>query len=137
MSVILLADDNPNIREYCRHELEDEGYRVLIARNGREVLRLTDHVRPDLIILDVCMGEVDGLEAVTRIRSTQPDVPIVLHTSFDDICTRDARSWQATACVEKRSDLTELKHVVAAALTSQRHKRPYRLGLPPTSVLAT
>jgi len=131
MATLLLADDNRNIREFCRRELEDEGYQVIVARDGGEALRLTSRLRPDLVILDICMPGIDGLEAVARIKTTQPDLPVVFFTSFDDACTRDERSCHATACVEKRHDLTELKRVVANALRSRRESQPYRLGLPP------
>ena len=137
MQTILLADDNKNIREYCRRELEDDGYRVVLACDGSEALRLTSRLRPDLIILDICMPGVDGLEALDGIRATQPDVPVVFFTSFEDVCSRDERARYATACVEKREDLSELKRVVAAALTWQRHERPYRVGLPPVAISAT
>jgi len=133
MSTILLADDNRSIREYCRKELEDDGYGVVVARDGSEALRLTGSVSPDLVILDICMPGMDGLETLARIRALQPDLPVIFFTSFDDVCTRDERSCRATACVEKREDLTELKRVVAAALRSRRENRPYRVGLPPAA----
>ncbi len=131
MTTILLVDDNRSIREYCRQELEDEGYCVVIARDGREALKLIGPLRPDLVILDICMPEMDGLETVKRIRANQPHVPVVFFTSFDDVCARDERSRYATACVEKQADLTELRQVVKSALNACRQNHPYRLGLPP------
>jgi DNA-binding response OmpR family regulator len=133
MTTILLADDSRNIREYCKRELEEDGYRVVVARDGSEALRLTSRHRPDLVILDICMPGIDGLEVVTRIRATQGDLPVILFTSFDDVCARDERAWSATACVEKREDLSELKKVVAAALRSRQQSQPYRVGLPPAT----
>jgi DNA-binding response OmpR family regulator len=137
MTTILFADDSRSIREYCKRELEDDGYRVVVARDGSEALRLTSRHRPDLVILDICMPGIDGLEVVTRIRATQPDLPVILFTSFDDVCARDERAWSATACVEKREDLRELKNVVAAALRSRRQSQPYRVGLPPAAPSAS
>jgi CheY-like chemotaxis protein len=129
--MILLADDNRNIREYCRRELEDDGYRVAVARDGDEAVRLTSRLRPDLVILDICMPGIDGLEALKRIKRIEPELPVIFFTSFDDACTQDDRDCPATACVEKCEDLTELERVVAAALWSRRQNQPYRLGLPP------
>ena len=137
MSTILLADDNRNIREYCKRELEDDGYRVVVARDGSEALRLIRLLRPDLVVLDICMPGIDGLDALERIKDTDPELPVVFFTSFDDVCTRDDRARRATACVEKREDLTELKRVVAAALQSRRQSQPYRLGLPPAVLSAS
>jgi CheY-like chemotaxis protein len=137
MPTILFADDNRNVREFLRRELEDEGYHVVLARDGAEAIRLTRRAGPDVVILDICMPAMDGLEAAGQIGTFWPDVPIIFFTSFDDDCTRDERSCWATACVEKREDLTELKRVVAAALASHRHNRPYRLGLPPAALSAS
>ncbi len=131
MTTVLIADDHKNIREYCRLELEDEGYRVLVAPDGGEALRLTSDDRPDLVVLDICMPGMNGLETLAQMRRSEPDLPIVFFTSFADACLYDERSRFATACVEKRADLTELKRVIAAALRSRRAKQPYRLGLPP------
>ncbi len=131
MLTLLLADDDRNIREYCRRELEEEGYRVLVARDGAEAIHLTRRHSPDLVILDICMPGVDGLEAAQRIKAMDPDAPVVFFTSFDDLCVQDGRSRNATACVEKREDLTQLKQVINGALSSRRQNQPYRLGLPP------
>jgi len=137
MTTILFVDDHKNIREYCRRELEEEGYRVFVARDGEEAIRLMESVRPDLFILDIRMPGINGLEAAAEIRARQCDEPIILFTSYDDACTRDERASCATACVEKREDLTELKDVIVAVLRSRRQGLPYRLGLPPASLGTT
>jgi CheY-like chemotaxis protein len=136
MTTILFVDDNRNIREYCRRELEEEGYCAVVARDGGEALELIDSLPPDLVVLDICMPGMDGLEAAARIRAAQRDLPIILFTSYDDACIRDERSSCATACVEKREDLTELKNVIVASLRSRRQSRPYRLGLAPAELSA-
>jgi two-component system response regulator (stage 0 sporulation protein F) len=131
MHTILFADDKRNICEYCRRELEDEGYRVIVAHNGAEALQLTTRHSPEVIILDICMPGINGLEAAERIKRLQPEVPVVFFTSFDDLCLQDKRSRYATACVEKREDLTELKRAVTGALQSRGGAQEYHLGLPP------
>ncbi|MBN1909235.1 MAG: response regulator [Pirellulales bacterium] len=130
MTTILFADDNPNIREICRRELEDEGYSVPVARNGDEAVRLTDKLEPDLVVLDICMPGISGLQALARIRKRNPSLPVILFTSFDDACIDDPRARLATACVEKSEDLSTLKKTIGAALRSRRENRPYRVGLP-------
>jgi CheY-like chemotaxis protein len=131
MATILVVDDSKNIREYCRRELEDEGYQVVLGRDAADALRLTSCQQPDLVVLDICMPGMNGLEAAERIKSAQPDLPVIIFTSYDDLCVRDDRACHVTACVEKRQDLTELKHVISAALMSRRQNQPYRVGLPP------
>jgi two-component system OmpR family response regulator len=134
MKTILLADDSASIREYCRAALEDEGYRVAVACNGADAVRVFRAESPDLAILDICMPEINGLEALERIRMIAPQVPVILFTAYDEDCVRDRRGSMATACVEKSADLTELKRAVNAALRASEpegNARPLRLGLPP------
>jgi CheY-like chemotaxis protein len=131
MRTVLFADDNGHIREYCRRELEDEGYRVILAADGLEAAALALAQRPDLAILDLCMPRANGMETVERLRDAYPDLPVVFFTAHDEDCLRDARNHWAAACVEKSEDLTELKRVVAKLLGSPDVKAAYRTGLPP------
>ena len=132
-TTLLLADDNKNIREFCRQELEDEGYHVLTGRDGREAVALFREQPADLVILDIAMPLCDGFQALEQIRSIDPDVPVVFFTSYDDECVNDPRARLAAACVEKSGDLGELKRVVAKILQCPRQSRHYHPGLPPAA----
>ena len=91
--VILLADDQPDIREVTRLYLEMEGYAVIEAVNGQEAIaKALDH-KPDLVLMDLGMPEVDGVEATKVIRRSEEvaDVPIVALTGFGDIVAAKAR----------------------------------------------
>lgn len=129
---ILIADDCANIREFLKLELEEEGYRVLLARDGQEALDLVQSERPDLAILDIWMPRVNGLEAAERIAGMDPDTRVILFTNNDELCLRDPRSVFAAACIEKGDDLTELKRTIISVLASRKGSRLVRLGLPPT-----
>ena len=131
MTTILVADNNRSIREYCRRELEDDGYRVLLARDGAEACCWVRVGRPDAAILDISMPSMNGLDTIEEIRDLDPEMPVIFFTAYDEVCMNDRRSRYATACVEKSGDLSELKRVIGAALTARRQCRPYRLGLPP------
>lgn len=130
MKTILLTDDDKNIREFCRRELEDEGYRVLSAAHGAEALALIEQHAPDVVILDLCMPIMGGLEATKRIREIAPTVPIIYFTAHDEDCLTDGRSQLATACVEKEPDLTELKRIIQRALAATPAREALRRGLP-------
>ncbi|MCX6303876.1 MAG: response regulator transcription factor [Bacteroidetes bacterium] len=65
---ILLADDEPDILEFLGYNLEKEGYKVLKAKNGEKALKLAREHKPQLVILDVMMPVMDGMEACTQIR---------------------------------------------------------------------
>jgi CheY-like chemotaxis protein len=131
MKTILLADDKKNIREFCKQELEDEGYRLILARDGREAIKLVRKERPDLVILDLCMPRLSGLDAIGPIWAIAPETPIILFTANDEDCVSDGRSRLAVACVEKSEDLTELKRAIVRATGAHEAREPIRLGLPP------
>jgi two-component system alkaline phosphatase synthesis response regulator PhoP len=65
---ILLVDDEPDILEFLGYNLEREGYRVLTAKNGQKAVKIAREQKPHLIILDVMMPVMDGMEACTEIR---------------------------------------------------------------------
>jgi two-component system KDP operon response regulator KdpE len=77
---ILIVDDDPGLRELIRINLEHEGYRVLQASNGIECLNVVREQRPELVLLDVMMPEMDGLEACGRIRQFS-QVPVLMLTA--------------------------------------------------------
>ena len=133
MKTILLTDDSKNIREYCRVVLEEDGYRVVLAGDGLEALQAFRQETPDLVILDICMPRVNGLETLERLKAIAPEVPVILFTAHDEDCLRDHRGDLAIACVEKSADLTELTRTsdrVFRAISSGGRVPPPRSGLP-------
>jgi len=77
---ILVVDDDRNIVDLVRLYLERDGYQVLVAYDGLEALKLARQRRPDLIVLDLLLPEVDGLD-VCRILQTESKVPIIMLTA--------------------------------------------------------
>jgi two-component system KDP operon response regulator KdpE len=82
-ATILIIDDEPPIRRFLRTTLSVQDYRVVEAASGGEGLSLLRHEKPDLVILDLGLPDMDGLEVVRRIRAESP-VPIVVLSSRDD-----------------------------------------------------
>ncbi len=82
--LILVADDDMHIRRLISELLENEGYEVIQARDGREALEFAQQLQPDLIILDIIMPNVDGMEVCKRLRNVT-SVPIIFLTAKDDI----------------------------------------------------
>lgn len=70
---ILIADDNENIREALTYLLEDEGYKLWMAKDGVEALREAKNVRPDIIFLDIMMPEMNGYD-VCRVIKNDPEL---------------------------------------------------------------
>ncbi|RLC74045.1 MAG: DNA-binding response regulator [Chloroflexi bacterium] len=77
---ILVVDDEPQIVRLVRSYLEADGFRVVTASDGQEALYVARHEKPDLVVLDVLMPRMDGLEFTRRIRSEQ-DAPIIMLTA--------------------------------------------------------
>jgi DNA-binding response OmpR family regulator len=75
--LILVVDDDPSILKFIQPNLEARGYQVLTAANGEEAIILTQKEKPDLILLDIMMPEMDGFEACRRIRKGF-DTPIIM-----------------------------------------------------------
>jgi DNA-binding NarL/FixJ family response regulator len=87
---VLVADDNPHIRKMlCRmFELEADYNLCAEAENGRQAIELALHHRPDLIILDLSMPVMNGLEAARELKKLMPKVPIILFTLHSDSSNR-------------------------------------------------
>src|SRR5262245_11186875 len=84
--MVVVAEDSCDTREMLKRALEIKGYRVLEAQDGREALRLTETYKPNLILVDLNMPVLDGLETIKYVRtmkSTDDKVPIVAMTAFD------------------------------------------------------
>jgi len=130
MKTVLFVDDNRNIREFCRRELEAEGYLIVLAADGAEAIQAVRRETPDAIVLDLRMPGVGGLDAIEQIRESAPGVPVIFFTSNDEDCLTDRRSRLATACVEKSEDLTELKRALCRVSTLRHEQETLRVGLP-------
>jgi two-component system, response regulator, stage 0 sporulation protein F len=111
MKTILVVDDDEAIRTLLQEELEEDGYKVLIATNARDALKLVASEALDLVILDIRMPGMDGLEALPRILGIKEGLPVIMNTAYSQY--QDSfMSWAADAYVVKSSDLTELKEKV-------------------------
>jgi DNA-binding response OmpR family regulator len=82
-STILLVDDEDSIQKLLAYPLEREGYRVLQARDGEEAMRRFASERIDLVVLDIMLPKLDGLEVCKRLRA-ESEVPIIMLTARDD-----------------------------------------------------
>jgi DNA-binding response OmpR family regulator len=112
---ILLVDDEQEQRSLYEQALREEGYLVLCARNGKEALACLEASHFDLVILDVVMPVMDGIEALEKIVSRYRKMPIILHRGCPDYYT-DFMTWLADAFVVKSPDVSVLKESVKALL---------------------
>ena len=112
---MLVCDDVAMLRELIRYELEADERVVVVgeADNGLDSVRLARELTPDVVVLDLAMPGLDGLEAIVQIRETEPGPAIVVHSGFDAETMRDhVLALGADRYVEKGGDLTELLQAV-------------------------
>jgi two-component system response regulator (stage 0 sporulation protein F) len=126
--MILFVDDSRNIREFCRRELEKAGYEVLAVPTGEDALAACRTGKPDVVVLDIDLPGMDGIETAGRIAAEGLGIPVIFYTAYADRVTNDLRSWAGMACVEKSETLTELKAAVARALAGRNETVPHRRG---------
>ncbi len=108
MKTILVVDDEDAIRELIAEELKEEGYQVLTVNNARDALKIVEEQPLDLVILDIRMPGMTGLEALPRILGLKEHIKVILNTAYSAY-KESFMSWAADAYIVKSSDLTELK----------------------------
>ena len=112
---ILIVEDDESQRFLYSEELKEEGYDPILAKNGKEAMQFLRTMKPNLVVLDIVMPVMDGMEALGRMIGRYRYVPIILHTSYPQY-KEDFMSWAADAYVNKSSDLTDLKRVIGDLL---------------------
>ncbi len=115
MTKILVAEDERNLRRLYEQELQEEGYAVVVACDGREAIELFRRERPDLVVLDILMPGMDGLELMGHMLSEHNEVPVILNTAYP-VYQDNFLSWSADAYVIKSADMTELKNEIQRLL---------------------
>jgi CheY-like chemotaxis protein len=115
---VLVVDDEEGIRFLYQEELEDEGYEVTLASNGEEALEKLSANGIDLVLLDIKMPGMDGVEVLRRIKEKSKDVPVILSTAYPHY-KHEFGTWACDAYVVKSSDLTELKEIIKGILDDQ------------------
>ena len=122
---ILIADDDPAGRKVIESVLINQDYNLEFAANGREVLKKAAELKPDLILLDIMMPEMDGMEVCERLRKDRDlaEVPVVMVTALDDRNTRIA-SLDAGAddFITKPIDRAELRARVRSITRLNRYR---------------
>jgi DNA-binding response OmpR family regulator len=118
MGRILVADSDPHILLLCQDELREEGYEVLVASNGREALGLLDEVCPDLVVLEIMLPDMSGMETLRIIKGTCSKTPVIFFSTYG--LPETGGVPQCDGVVLKTHDLDSLKKAVQRFLPSLR-----------------
>lgn len=109
--LILLVDDEQGIQLLYSEELKEEGYLVESAFNGQEALEKFKKNTPDLVILDINMPEMNGIEVLRQMKELQPHLPVILCSAYPQF-KQDLGAWASDAYIVKSANIDELKETV-------------------------
>jgi len=113
MSKLLIVDDEQDIRDFAKSFFAKRKIDCLTAANGREAITLTKNEKPNLILLDIRMDEMNGLDVLAKIREFDSNVKVIMVTGVEEKEALDkAKSLGASAYIHKPLILEELEKIV-------------------------
>ena len=118
---LLVIDDEPHIRMLYQEELELQGYKVATSDGQEPVLDVVDREKPDLIVLDIKLGDISGLDLLQAIRAKEPDLPVVLSSAYESF-QHDLKSVVADAYCVKSVDTSQLLETISSVLDKNGKK---------------
>lgn len=117
MRRVLLVEDNENLCDLYRSELENEGYEVLVEHDGKSGLKRALQEHPDLVIMDIYLPEkMDGLESMSRIMGKDSSIPVIIHTAYEEF-RENFLSWAADEYIVKSGNIQPLKDAIHRVLS--------------------
>lgn len=119
MKHILIVDDSPNIWEIMRATLEQQAWQVHEAADGPEAIEKVQKLKPDVVVLDMSMPGLDGLETARELKRLSPSLPLLMFTNFasPQQLTEEALAAGIAAVVSK-DEMQDLIYSLHAVLAS-------------------
>ncbi len=118
MITVLVVEDDKNQRLLYEQELKLEGYDVVTASDGKDALEKVQEQSPDLIVMDINMPKMDGIETMGKILGKNKEIPVIINTAYSNY-KDNFMSWAADAYIVKSSDMSELKNTVKEILAKK------------------
>ncbi len=119
MEKILCVDDDLSLLRLYYDELSEEGYEVVLAKDGKEAISKFDKLKPDVVVMDIRMPVMDGIEALTGMLGKDRQASVILNTAYPQY-RENFMTWGAEAYLVKSSDLSALKHRVREVLNKRQ-----------------
>lgn len=121
MPRILVVDDEQDIRDFAKSFFEKRNIKVLTASGGVEALDIIDKQKPDLVLLDVHMEEMSGVEVLKELRQNKNDIKVIMVTGVEEeAIVNEANSWGIRGYIHKPLVLEELEKIVIGELGTGR-----------------
>lgn len=121
MSKLLIVDDEVDVREFAKSFFKKRNVEVLTASGGKDALDLIDKEKPDLVLLDVRMEQMTGVEVLRKLRENRNDVKVIMVTGVEDEeIINEANSWGIKGYIHKPLVLEELERIVMGELTGSK-----------------
>ncbi|GIM45755.1 sporulation initiation phosphotransferase F [Collibacillus ludicampi] len=116
---VLIVDDQYGIRVLLQEVLSKEGYTIFQAPSGQVALEIIANEKPDLVLLDMKIPGMDGLEILRRIRKIEPDTKVIMMTAYGELdLIKEATALGAITHFTKPFDIDELRMAVHAQMVS-------------------
>ena len=119
MAKLLIVEDEENLRDLYEEDLIDSGYEVAKASNGKEAIDLVRKGGFDLIIMDIRMPEMDGIETLGKVITMEKKIPVIIFTAYSNYKS-NFMTWTADAYLTKSSNLDELKSKIKELLAAKK-----------------
>ena len=117
---IIIVDDDPEALETLSDVLEDEGHKILSANSGKEAIAEVIEEKPQVILLDIKMPDMDGIEVLRRIKKIDKDIPVIMITAYGSMgSVIEAMRLGAYDYLNKPFDLDKMKILIKRALETQ------------------
>ncbi|MBS3899801.1 MAG: response regulator [Dethiobacter sp.] len=114
---IMVVDDRWGIRKLLSEVLQGVGYQVVTASSGKEALELMKEHTVDLILLDMKMSGMDGLETLTLLKKVRPQTVVLIMTAYEEVeGLKEASRRGAAGYISKPFDIEEIKALIAVKL---------------------
>jgi len=121
MEKVLCVDDDSSLLSLYQAELGEEGYHVIVARDGKEALKKFEKESPHVVVMDIRMPIMNGIEGLTAMLGKNRQIPVILNTAYPQY-KDNFMTWGAEEYIVKSSDLTELKNKIREVLNRRRKR---------------
>jgi CheY-like chemotaxis protein len=120
---VLLVDDEADLLEVMKVRIRGWGYDVIEAAGGEEAISLVTNQKPDIVVLDYKMADMDGVSVLKEIRKFDQKIPVIMFTAYPEAdVQRDAQSLDVSAFIPKLSAYQDAHNSLESALDIIRQK---------------